>query len=103
VHIPPFFDVRGRLPPAIARARDELGLTEADMELQGRMPDELVAALHEWGVEVLDLRDHAPPDPSAYYWSDMHLNVHGNRWVAACLVPRLEERLAMRRGVAGGR
>lgn len=96
LHVPPFFRVRGQLPPAIAMAQEELGVSDEEMELQERMPDELIGTLRASGARVLDLRERFPDDISSFYWSDMHLSVKGHAFVAECLVPELDALFSMR-------
>ncbi len=90
VYIPPGFDIDGVLKPAFAKARDVLGLSNADLQEFHRLADKLIAVLHARGAEVLDLREKFPGDIDEFYWNDLHINVKGQQLVADLLLPRIE-------------
>jgi hypothetical protein len=100
VHIPPAFRPGARASRECAAAQEALALSDEDMEIDDRMATELIDALRDRRVEVLDLRDRWPEDLETYYASDMHLNLAGQAFVAKCLAPRLDALLACRSSAA---
>lgn len=79
-----------------ARIQETLAFSAADLEAANQLGDRLLATLRERGVEPLDLRPVFRSDPKPLYWSEMHINLHGQAVVARELLPRVEAALARR-------
>jgi lysophospholipase L1-like esterase len=90
VHIPVAFRVGGEAHPSITRAKELLDLSDYDLHLVHRLADRLIEVLRQRGVEVIDLRDHFTGDIGRYYWSDLHINLEGQKVIAELLLPRIE-------------
>lgn len=89
VHVPVGFEIDGQLAEPYARVKQVLELADADLQQYHALADRLIGALRGHGVEVLDLRDHFTGGLAQYYWSDLHINVHGHQKIADLLAPRV--------------
>lgn len=76
------------------QAAEKLAISEADFEIANRLGDQLLAALKERGVQILDLRPIFRLQTKPLYWSDLHIDLDGQRLVADTLDPLVEELLA---------
>ena len=90
VYIPPGIAVDGPQAPPIARAKEELGLSDWDLAQYDRLSDQLIGVLRERGVEVIDLRPELSGDRTRWYWADLHINVRAHQRIAELLLPRIE-------------
>ena len=78
-------------------ARAALGLTDAELAVNRRMGEGLLAGLREAGVTVLDLRPVLERESPPPYWRlDFHLDLRGHARVAEALEPLVEAELSRR-------
>ena len=92
VYLPPYAPGQpARFTPYLELAREHLPMSPAAEAVDERLADGWLAALAERGIRAVDLRPvlRASPEP-AYWESDHHINLLGQRLVADALRPHVE-------------
>jgi lysophospholipase L1-like esterase len=89
LYIPPMTDAQPQYLGAVLD--DAIRLFEMkpdDLSITNRLADEWLADARARGIECLDLREEIAGTQRQLYWDrDHHLNLGGNRVVAAALIP----------------
>ena len=87
VVLPSALDVPGAVDPALlARVRERLALSDADLAAGARAGDALGRELERIGIEAHDLRARLVASGHRCFWrADYHLDVDGHRVVAGAL------------------
>ncbi|MBI5432750.1 MAG: SGNH/GDSL hydrolase family protein [Planctomycetes bacterium] len=96
VAIPACLEASGVGEAKLAELKRELAL-ETVWDHFEVVTDRLVAGLRARGNDVTDLREHFSGLRERYYWTDLHINVDGQRLIAELLAPKLD--LAFARAV----
>ncbi len=95
VLIPPCGDVqRDIIQPEFDDAVSRLHLSEADLEVSGKLADQFLEDAEELGVRAIDMRPIFRASEEPCYWrSDLHINTLGHALVARELEAALRHRL----------
>lgn len=95
VLIPPCSDVqRDFIQPEFDDAVERLHLSQADLEVPGKLADRLLEDAEELGVRAIDMRPRFRASEEPCYWrSDLHINTLGHALVASELEAVLKDGL----------
>ncbi len=98
VYIPPVRDVQfAKVEDKFSGPIEMLNLSPGDLAITDRLADELLEVVRGLGVKCIDMRPVFRKEQRACYWhTDLHLNTHGHKLIAAELEAHFGPELASR-------